>query len=287
MAQQQSTNIRVKVQLDGRNIVWRYNDQSKQLSFLNTFIHNGFNLNAFSLEYEDDENDRVLISNDDDLKDAFNIAQEQKRRSLKIYVCTNTNNADDVEAKTSLDDIDAGKMFVYQSDFDTNGILYALGSSYGDEEWSNPAVKGFVTVTSNGWHYGNDNILNVVGRKFKGSCCTKNVAHSWFCVDFGANIKIKPSAYTLRHDAHGAGHVIRTWNFEGSNDGKHWKTLKGHESDSSLNNVEYATHTWTVDHQSKEPYQMFRIYMVGINSSSEWWLMCAGFEIYGCLMCKK
>eukprot|EP01083_Nonionella_stella_P271788 921307_1 len=38
--------------------------------------------------------------------------------------------------------------FVYESDFDTNGICYAIGSNYGQKQFTNPHTQGLITVKS-------------------------------------------------------------------------------------------------------------------------------------------
>ncbi len=54
------------------------------------------------------------------------------------------------------------KEFIYQSDYDENGICYFIGSNFGQQQWVNPSGKGLIKVSSSGWEYGDRN--NVVGR---------------------------------------------------------------------------------------------------------------------------
>eukprot|EP01084_Bolivina_argentea_P105421 188770_1 len=180
-----------------------------------------------------------------------------------------------VEFKT----LDTQKVFVYESDFDVNGICYAIGSNYGQKQFSNPHTQGLVTVKSSKWYSGNKPVEQILGRVEEPFYCfSENIQNSWFSVDFGANVKIKPTHYTLRHSGKWSGHYLRMWNFEGSNNGNNWNILKRHSNDTSLNTA-FGTQTWTV--QCNESYQMFRIYMVGKNTRPDWFLMCSGFEIYG------
>lgn len=48
---------------------------------------------------------------------------------------------------------------------------------------------------------------------------TMNVPASWLCVDFGENRKVIPSYYTLVHGGNYDADILRTWQFQGSNDG--------------------------------------------------------------------
>eukprot|EP01084_Bolivina_argentea_P053980 99013_1 len=117
---QQSTDIRVKLNLNNRIIIWRY--ENKQLLLLKEFIVNEFNLNAdaFLLEYKDDESDQIVILNDDDLNDAFDIAQQEQRKSLKIFIIPKDTNEMNKTIKKDAD-----------SDIE---ILYVSGPSVSNTE---------------------------------------------------------------------------------------------------------------------------------------------------------
>eukprot|EP00483_Globobulimina_turgida_P008974 UN08992 len=202
---------------------------------------------------------------------SLNLYQSHNKTMSKV----SKYKAKTVQFKTLSHDFDA--RFVYKADFDGNGICYGLGSNYGKTQWSNPANKGLIRLKSTGWGTYCGAIENVVGRSDVKYNCTKSVKHAWISIDFGPKLKIKPSHYTLKHDGDNC-YYLKTWNFEGSNDENNWKVLKKHENDRNLNKA-FATHTWTID--TDEYFQMFRIYMVGKNTSGEWGICCSGFEIYG------
>eukprot|EP01083_Nonionella_stella_P182713 658098_1 len=44
--------------------------------------------------------------------------------------------------------------FVYESDFDTNGICYAIGCNDGQKQFSNPHNQGLITIKSSKWSSG-------------------------------------------------------------------------------------------------------------------------------------
>eukprot|EP01083_Nonionella_stella_P103758 296638_1 len=112
---------------------------------------------------------------------------------------------------------------------------------------------------------------------------TNNGANEWFCVDFGAKLRIQPTAYTLRKDTYNIGGpqagYIRNWNFEGSNNGNDWTTIKQHTNDASLT-APQQSHTWNIT-DCTDSYRMFRIYVTAVDGAGWWHLMCQGFEIYG------
>eukprot|EP01084_Bolivina_argentea_P024802 46171_1 len=87
------------------------------------------------------------------------------------------------------------------------------------------------------------------------------------------------------HSVDNANAMLRHWNFEGSNDNKNWIVLKTHKNDTTLTK-EYQTHTFPVDNCNSF-YQYFRIKMTGKNGQKDWFLVCAGFEIYGYLTGNK
>eukprot|EP01083_Nonionella_stella_P159536 520522_1 len=103
--------------------------------------------------------------------------------------------------------------FVYESDFDTNGICYAIGSNFGQKEFSNPHHQGLITMKSSKWGCVNEVFEQILGRVEKPfGCYSDGYENSWFSVNFGANVKIKPTHYTLRHGT-GNSHYLRMWNF--------------------------------------------------------------------------
>eukprot|EP01083_Nonionella_stella_P285402 971438_1 len=172
-----------------------------------------------------------------------------------------------------------GALYQYTSDFDRNGIVYAIATHYGLTKWDNPARQDLIRIDSSGWSSGRiENVLN--RRKPRNACYSANKTHSWFSIDFGEQKKIKPTHYTLRDACYCCGAYLQEWNLEGSNDGQIWDVLRKHCDDTHLHSIN-ATHTWTVN--GNEYYQMFRIIMTGQNSFGMWQLHCSGFEIYGYL----
>eukprot|EP01083_Nonionella_stella_P069682 185914_1 len=85
--------------------------------------------------------------------------------------------------------------FVYESDFDTNGICYAIASNYGQKPFSNPHDQGLITIKSSEWamYLYSKPVEQILGRvEIPFGCYSECSQNSWFSVDFGANVKIKP-----------------------------------------------------------------------------------------------
>eukprot|EP01084_Bolivina_argentea_P015415 28845_1 len=112
---------------------------------------------------------------------------------------------------------------------------------------------------------------------------TLSMNNAWISFDFGKNIKINPTKYTLRHSSC-INFYLRGWDFMGSNDGKEWAVIKKHVSDTSLNKPRQS-HTWTIQNCNTF-YQMFKIQMTTKDSAGYWCINANGFEIYGHLQMK-
>jgi E3 ubiquitin-protein ligase HECTD1 len=123
----------------------------------------------------------------------------------------------------------------YQSDFDTNGLIYFIGTNGQTTEWTNPGAVNLVQVwSSDGQRIPYGSVEDILSRDVNPmNCHTSDVKDAHFTIDLG--VYIKPSAYTLRH-ARGYGKsALRTWDLEGSEDNKTYFFLKRHHGDKSLN----------------------------------------------------
>jgi len=189
------------------------------------------------------------------------------------------------ESKDADPNKNVSQVFKYQFDFDTNGILYYIGTHGNKDPWSNPAKSGLVKVTSSGILHDSVDETAVVGREVV-RCVTKADPNAWFAVDF-VDKWVAPTHYTIRHYSSWDTECLRSWKFEASNDGgKSWLTLREHTNDESLNAMG-AAHTWPITSPLAEVgYQMFRIKMTGPNSNQHLYLALSGLELYGTLSSK-
>jgi hypothetical protein len=74
--------------------------------------------------------------------------------------------------------------------------------------------------------------------------------------------------------------IVRTWDLQGSVDGKHWVVLRRHTQDISMTD-KFATHTWPVTLEKPQEFRFFRILQTGRNSSNHNFLVLSGVEFYG------
>eukprot|EP01084_Bolivina_argentea_P066127 120548_1 len=116
--------------------------------------------------------------------------------------------------------------FKYQYDFDENGIIYAIGTNFGDDiTWKNPYQKGLVGLKSSGMKSDSKPIQNLIGRVAGIRCLCEETPNAWWYIDFKDDIKIRPTNYTLRHYTSWNIEALRNWKFEGSNDSKNWECI--------------------------------------------------------------
>jgi len=130
--------------------------------------------------------------------------------------------------------------FEYKFDFDDRGIVHYLCSR---AEMTNNLKMPAITVTSSSIEMGN---VQTLLQKTPADLWTKDVPASWFALDFGRNRAVAPTHYTLRHGGNYRADSLRTWDLQGSKDGKTWTLLRRHTHDMSLTD-KFATHTWTID----------------------------------------
>jgi hypothetical protein len=197
----------------------------------------------------------------------------------------------------------------FESNFDTNGVLYHIGIGAGTRAYQNPALSGDVRVT---WSYPkrddqSGTIDHFVQHRHINPVysCTNGRQNEWMQVDLGPNRMLRPVHYCLRNDLHGS-IPLRNWRLEGSNDlgenwpitpigpgelgqltwsgssqqepERTWTTLRNHTNDTNLAEVAMSEANWPIENCGVH-YRFFRI----LNSASEkpFNLCCAGIELYG------
>ena len=161
----------------------------------------------------------------------------------------------------------------WESNGDTNGILYYLGTNAKTENWVNPHVSGKVICSISAG--GNGNVGTLADRTLQ-SNYTPDVVNPWVGVDLKTT-KLKLSRYTFRHDVN-TGYYARSWRLDGSNDGGNWTTLDTQTNNTQIN----AAGAWaSIPVNITTPYQYFRITMTDRNTSTSYEFCCCEFEFYG------
>eukprot|EP00736_Rhodelphis_marinus_P004688 Rmarinus@m.4630 len=174
--------------------------------------------------------------------------------------------------------------FVYESDFDRNGVLYYIGTAGGQHEFTSPAESFRVGVTVIPNSPFDCNPLRATSRE--------NIRvevfgpDAFISLDLGVSRRLLCSEYSLRHPHGDTDAQIRNWAFEGSNDAQHWSLLCAHDADASLQGA-YSSRTWSVECSAPPvehgPYRFFRVRATGRDSLGGRRLCLGGVELYGTL----
>lgn len=179
-------------------------------------------------------------------------------------------------------------VFHYIGDFDKNGVIYAMGSSFRTTSWVNPSSKSDlstrVTATRSSTKLGSaSDLLNYCNNTRKESG-TKDDNGSWWCVALSEKYSLYLTHYTLRHGLNDGNSFLRNWKLEGSLDGSNWEVLKNHENDTKLcRPLKHFTATWSIDREVGA-FRYFRIVQTGENSSNKYGINLSGIELYGALI---
>ncbi|PRP81393.1 hypothetical protein PROFUN_11014 [Planoprotostelium fungivorum] len=172
--------------------------------------------------------------------------------------------------------------FEYDHDFDDRGIIHYLTCG---NRWNHSGSRD-ITVTASSTEMGRASDLL---SRTPTELWTKDIPASWFSIDFGLNRGVSPTHYTLRHGGNYRADSLRTWDLQGSKDGKIWVVLRRHNHDTSLVD-KFATSTWTIDRDDTpvetvgmphHAYRFFRILQTARNSSNHNFLVLSGIELYG------
>lgn len=169
----------------------------------------------------------------------------------------------------------------FVSRFDTNGVLYHIGTYNRTQPYRNPHDIGAVVVKASS--LGGGDVRNVVGHaRSNGQTYTSNLVNSWFSIDLGAQRRLIVDHYCFRSDTNETS-TLRSWTLDGSVDGAQWHVLRTHVNDTSLAQRSHSEADWTVE-CSQQPYRYFRIRMTGVNAFGMHFLHCDGIELYGLLV---
>jgi len=191
-----------------------------------------------------------------------------------------------------------GTWFEYVHDFDKNGILYYLGTNEGkNTDYVFPGQLGFVKVNpitifqgsvqqAFKWNEEAPKIVQNWCYKGWGDNQKEMKGELWFSIEFLQHIVV-PTKYTMRHGYPG-GHALRNWNFEASNDGKIWIVLETYKDNTKIRDRDLScTATFEISPERRDSFTHFRIFVTDVTEQQSYYLMMAGFEIYGFLQRAK
>ena len=176
----------------------------------------------------------------------------------------------------------------YICDGDNHGVLYFAGTSYGEHPWVNPllAERKTITITASSprSRYTDPKVL--VSRTYQGTCYAgprleNGHICSWWMVDLGQDHQLMCNYYTLRQD--GSKAFPRSWNFQGSLDGKNWTNLRVHENDGTVCKPgQFAS--WSITGPNALlPFRYFRVVLTRptVDATNPWNFCLCYLELYG------
>eukprot|EP01128_Nolandella_sp_AFSM9_P002606 TRINITY_DN12979_c0_g1_i1.p1 TRINITY_DN12979_c0_g1~~TRINITY_DN12979_c0_g1_i1.p1 ORF type:complete len:436 (-),score=58.32 TRINITY_DN12979_c0_g1_i1:54-1361(-) len=168
-----------------------------------------------------------------------------------------------------------GRVFEFDKEFDTKGIIYWIATNRYRDRWRNPQDRGLITVTMSSLEKGKLETICDLSPK---ECWSQDIPSSWITFDLGLGRRLKATRYALRHGGNSKQDCLRNWVIKGSNDNVEWVTLRRHKFDESLNGP-FAASSWELE--MDQPTRFFQIVQTGHNSSSNNFLSLSGFEMYG------
>ena len=163
------------------------------------------------------------------------------------------------------------------------GVIQYLATNGNTEPAKNPHTSGEVLAAMSSIGY-SGGPSRLVEQRHDGSTrnYTKDEPNQWVAVDLGKDRSLVPSDYCARHGATSGYSRLRSWDFEGSNDGSNYTVLRSHKNDDSLPDQGFSVAAWKVE-GANQAYRYFRIRQTGENSYHDHTLSCAGIELYGML----
>jgi len=192
------------------------------------------------------------------------------------------------ESKAQMRSVGGGNLFVYQGDFDNNGIIHWLGCRKGTASWKNPAQIGVLRVLFSSMAADSEPPYCAVGQAVV-RCVTEPKPMQWMCVDL-QSIRVSPTHYSVRHYNSFETECLRNWELQGSNDSRNgldgnWDIIMRHTNDTGLDG-KGSTFTWQIPPEAiqSRSWSKFRIFQTGPNSNNHHYLSCCGFEIYGTVL---
>lgn len=178
------------------------------------------------------------------------------------------------------------KELQYIRDGDSNGVLYFIGTSFGEHQWVNPVLAKRICVSASSPISRHTDPKVLVSRTYQGTSFAgpriedgKNC--TWWIIDIGQDHQLMCNYYTLRQD--GSRAYIRSWNFQGSLDGKTWTNLRVHENDQTMCKPGQFASWPIIGPNALLPFRFFRVLLTApTTDDTNPWNFCICFlELYG------
>ncbi|MEH2448938.1 MAG: hypothetical protein V7K18_25080 [Nostoc sp.] len=161
----------------------------------------------------------------------------------------------------------------YESNGDSKGLFYYLGTVGKTQPWANPTSKGLTIQAST---TGSGSVQSIVNRD-ESEFYTNNIPSSWVSFNIGTS-KLKCNCYSIRARNNTA-YYIRNWKLQGSDDGSTWIDL-----DTQTNNTTLANASQWISipiNNASAAYSWFRVLNYGLDSEGHNYFTLGEVELYG------
>ena len=187
------------------------------------------------------------------------------------------------------------KNFEYDNNQDHafNGILAYLSDKCNGNILEKNVIK-FTYSSICGGHSKKEHIFNLNDKKtyfqFDGAI-DGELKKSWFIIDFGLEMKIRPNKYSIRsRESKKEDNHMMNWNIEGSNSGEEndWKILDFKNDEKSLDYA-FAQNTFDISSNlmPNEFFRYIRFQQTGPDSEKIYYGCISAIEFFGSLMIKQ
>lgn len=170
----------------------------------------------------------------------------------------------------------------FTGSFDTNGILYFLGTNFSTESYEHPSKRGFVRCSRSSDSTGSaDGMFGWIQTQNS----TQNVPSSWAMISF-LNHEIAPLHYSIMN-SRGSMHSPRNWKLQALDKNGQWIDLATHSQDATLQYPKQPFVYRAIVDPTRQLYSSFRVLQTGLDACDSNSLAMGGFEIYGFLAVRQ
>jgi hypothetical protein len=164
--------------------------------------------------------------------------------------------------------------------FDQAGVLHHIATEGGTSTYVNPHAADRVVASSSSRVDGSIEDFVSWPCVSEDSSGTDNQPNSWMAVDLGMRRRLTVNHYALRHAYPDGDYCLRDWELQGSEDGVAWTTLRQHDDDETMEEMDCFVAHWAVEGVTTA-YRHFRVHQHGQNST-------AATTLWGCpaLVCE-
>ena len=158
-------------------------------------------------------------------------------------------------------------------------IFTGIISNLTKQSGGNVAKNGTIFVTSSSEYSSDYSAQNVVDLDSSSMFSSRNERDQWLMYDFRF-LRIKPTSYYIKSGIYGKyEYHPRSWDLEGSNNGKEWDVLDSRRNDGSLNGVS-STGKFDIS-SSYKYYKYLRIKQTDTNWKGDNFLVISALEFDG------